>query len=154
MAYKDSSGNILNKTEMLALATAGTTQTVYTFNSDVHQTFTYDGSSHFEGGSKLFFAAGQQVPSGVIDALYVTGTATAISPTTGLAAGGTPFAITGTKLTGTEGVTFGGVAATAVVVKSDTRVEGITPAHATGAVTVVIKDDAGDITKPTFFTYS
>lgn len=82
------------------------------------------------------------------------GTATSILPVSGLAAGGTVVAITGTLLGGTTGITFGGVAATDVIPASSTKVYATTPAHAAGAVTVVLTTPAGVITKPTFYTYS
>lgn len=153
MSFTDADGNVLNKTEMVALTTAGSAVTPRTFNADVYQRYTYDGAKTFEGGQKLAFHAGQVVPSTDIDALYVTGTVTSMTPATGPAAGGTDVVIDGTNLSGAEGVTIGGVDATNFEVVSNTRITCTAPAHAAGAVTVVVKDDAGDITKPTFYTY-
>jgi hypothetical protein len=152
MSYYDASGNLLNKTQMLALATTQSQETVYLFNSDVHQKFTPDGAP-FESGSKLLFHAGQTVKQSDIDALFLAATVTTIAPASGVAAGGTAVVITGTNLAGVAGVTFGGVAATNVKVVSNTRVTCTTPAHATGAVAVVTKDDGGDITTAAGFTY-
>lgn len=81
-------------------------------------------------------------------------TASAISPATGLAAGGYPALITGTNLRGVSAVTFGGVAATGVDAISETQLYVIVPAHAAGAVNVVITDNGGVLTKTNFFTYS
>ena len=152
MSYYDASGNLLNKTQMLALATTQSQETVYLFNSDVHQKFTPDGAP-FESRSKLLFHAGQTVKQSDIDALFLTATVTTIAPASGVAAGGTAVVITGTNLAGVAGVTFGGVAATNVKVVSSTRVTCTTPAHATGAVAVVTKDDSGDVTTASGFTY-
>lgn len=82
------------------------------------------------------------------------GTATAIAPATGLAAGGYTATITGTGLSAVTAVTFGGVAATGVAHAGDTTLYVTVPAHAAGAVTVVLTHPAGDITKPAFFTYT
>lgn len=79
---------------------------------------------------------------------------TAISPSTGAAAGGTAVTLTGTGFIGTTGVTFGGTAATSVVVVSDTSITCVTPAHATGAVGVVVTDSLGSDTLAASFTYT
>src|SRR4029077_20244791 len=47
---------------------------------------------------------------------------TSVVPSTGLAAGGTAVTISGWNLTGATGVTFGGTAATAVVVVGPTTI--------------------------------
>lgn len=154
MSYTDADGNILTKAEIIAAATAQSSETVYKIGADVHQKFTFDGSSQFEGGAKLLFHEDQLVKASDIDALFKTATADSISPATGLAAGGTNVTINGTNLAGCEGVVFGGVAATNVKVVSNERITCTTPAHAAGAVAVVIKDDAGDVTKNAFYTYS
>jgi len=70
-------------------------------------------------------------------------------PTSG--AVGTPVAITGTGLTQTTKVTFGGVAATAVTVNSDTQVTATVPTGAkTGKIAVTTK--GGSATSKTTFT--
>ena len=93
------------------------------------------------------------------DALYAAvetdaPTVTSLSPATGAAAGGTAVTITGKDLTGTTGVTFGGTAATSVVVVSDTSVTCVTPAKTAGAYDVVATTPAGTGTKTNGFTYS
>lgn len=153
MTFTNANGAVQTKAEIIAAATEQDPETVYEIGEDVYQRITFDGGK-FEGGTKLLFHEGQMVKESDINALFVTATATAISPATGPAAGGTAVAITGTNLAGCEGVTFDGVAATSVVVVSNERITCVTPAHAAGAVTVVIKDDAGDVTKAAFFTYS
>lgn len=153
MSFYDANGNgPLTKTQMLALASSQSQETVYLFNSDVHQRFTPDGAG-FESSSKLLFHEGQTVKQSDIDALFATATVTTISPNSGVAAGGTNVTITGTNLAGCSGVTFGGSAATNFKVVSNTRITCTTPAHATGAVAVVTKDDAGDVTTASGFTY-
>lgn len=73
-------------------------------------------------------------------------TITSVTPNQGLAAGGTSLVITGTGF-GTSGsplvtaVTVGGTAATAFSVVNDTTLNVTTPAHAPGAVDIVVTTD-------------
>lgn len=78
-----------------------------------------------------------------------------VTPATGPAAGGTAVVITGTDFTSAiTGVTFGGSAGTAFSIISPTEIHVTTPAHAAGAVNVVLVDAAGNITKTNGFTYA
>lgn len=79
-------------------------------------------------------------------------TATGFSPLTGLPAGGTLVGITGTRLSTTTGVTFGGVSATFAVL-SDTQVAAIAPTHSLGAVTIAVTTTGGSATAPGVFLY-
>lgn len=83
---------------------------------------------------------------------YVNPTITDITPLTGTTAGGTAVTITGTLFMAGAAVTFGGDAATSVVVVSDTSITCVTPAHAAGAV-VVTNTDASTVTAVEGFTY-
>ena len=65
-------------------------------------------------------------------------TVTGISPSTGPVAGGTAVTITGTNFAAGATVTFGGAAATNVVVVSGTQVTATTPAGSVGAATVTV----------------
>jgi fructose/tagatose bisphosphate aldolase len=56
-------------------------------------------------------------------------------------------------LTGATGVTFGGSAATSVNVVNSTTVTAVTPAHAAGAVDVVITTPSGSATDTNGYTY-
>lgn len=76
-----------------------------------------------------------------------------VSPSSGTASGGTSVTLTGVGLTGTTGITFGGVAATSVNVVNSTTVTAVTPAHATGAVNVVITTASGSGTNTNAYTY-
>ncbi len=80
-------------------------------------------------------------------------TLTAVTADSGTASGSTGIALTGTNLTGTTGVTFGGVAATSVNVVNATTVTAVTPAHAAGAVDVVITTASGSATLSNGYTY-
>lgn len=73
-------------------------------------------------------------------------TLTNVSPSSGAASGGTGVTLMGTGLTGATSVTFGGAAATSVNVVDSTRVTAVTPAHAVGAVDVVITTPSGSAT--------
>ncbi|MFR9799983.1 IPT/TIG domain-containing protein [Streptomyces sp. MS06] len=103
------------------------------------QVTTPDGTTTVPGG---FSYVGPPLP-----------TATAITPTSGPAAGGTPFAITGSNLSGAT-VTVGGAAATNVIVDpTGTVLAGITPAGTAGNVAVVVTTPAGTATVTGGFTY-
>ncbi|MDF1683262.1 MAG: IPT/TIG domain-containing protein [Legionellaceae bacterium] len=78
---------------------------------------------------------------------------TSVSPDLGAASGGTGVTLTGVGFTGATGVTFGGDAATSVHVVDSTTVTAVTPAHAIGAVDVVISTPAGDSSLTNGYTY-
>ncbi|WP_308492505.1 IPT/TIG domain-containing protein [Microbacterium terrisoli] len=75
-----------------------------------------------------------------------------LTPTSGPTAGGTVVTITGTGFTGATGVTFDGAPGTSFTVDSDTQITVTTPAHAAGAVDVVVQSPNGD-SAPGTFTY-
>ena len=76
-----------------------------------------------------------------------------VSPTAGAASGGTGVTLTGVGLSGALGVTFGGMAATSVNVVNSTTVTAVTPAHAAGAVDVVITTPNESATYTNGYTY-
>ena len=81
-------------------------------------------------------------------------TVTSISPTTGTTAGGTSVTITGTGFLAGATVSFGGTAATNVNVVGSTSITATTPAHAAGAVNIVVTNtDAQAGTLPNGYTY-
>jgi hypothetical protein len=81
-------------------------------------------------------------------------TVTSISPTTGSVAGGTSVTITGTGFLTGATVKLGGTAATGVNVVSATSITATTPAHAAGAVSVVVTNtDTQTGTLTNGFTY-
>lgn len=82
-------------------------------------------------------------------------TVTAVAPTSGPAAGGTSVTISGTNFQAGATVTFGGAAATGVNVAGATSITATTPAHAAGAVDVVVRNpDSLNGTLNSGFTYS
>ncbi len=79
--------------------------------------------------------------------------ATGLSPLSGPIAGGTIVTITGSSLTGTTNVTFGGVPATMITNVSDNDITVVDPAHAAGAVPVSITASGGTANATQMFTY-
>lgn len=156
MSVVDANGNILTKTQLMALTTAVVQPAKVTVNADVYESFSYSGARDPETGKRRLFRAGAVVDQAVIDKIYSDSAAavSTIVPAGGGVAGTTPVTINGTGLLGTKGVTFGGTAATAVKVLSDTKVTCVAPAHAAGAVNVVVQDASGDVTKTAAYTYA
>lgn len=153
MAFQDSAGNNLTKTELLALLVAQSSDTVYKPSQDIYQTFTQDGAG-FEKGKKLFLDTSSRITASEVDALFKAATFDTIVPATGPAAGGTNVVITGTNLSGAEGVTFGGTAATNFKVVSNTKITCTTPAKAAATYNVVVVDDSGSVTKTNGYVYT
>ncbi len=76
-----------------------------------------------------------------------------ITPTSGPAAGSTGVTIAGSGLIGSTGVTFGGTAATGFLVVGDGTITCLTPAHAVGAVPVVVQNPRGNVNVAEQYTY-
>ena len=70
-------------------------------------------------------------------------TVTSVAPASGSTVGGTAVTITGTNFATGATVTFGGTAATSVVVVSSTSITATTPAGSAGAVTVTVTNPGG-----------
>src|SRR5690348_13505117 len=84
-----------------------------------------------------------------------TPTVSSVSPTSGSTIGGTGVTITGTNFAAGATVSFGGTAATNVSVVSGTSITATTPAHAAGAVNVVVTNSGGPSgTLTNGFTYT
>jgi large repetitive protein len=76
-----------------------------------------------------------------------------LGPDTGPVAGGTAVTISGTNFITGATVSFGGTAATSVVVVSSTEITCVTPAHAAGSVTVSVTTTGGTASVPNGFTF-
>jgi len=121
-----------------ACATAGPT--------DVRVTNT-DGGTAVRGGGFTYTSGGGGGGA--------TPTLTTVTPNNGPSTGGTPVTIVGTNFAAGATLTFGGAAATSVVVINTTTITAVTPAHAAGAVTVVLTNpDSGTANLPNGFTYA
>jgi hypothetical protein len=84
-----------------------------------------------------------------------TPTITAVSPNSGSTLGGAAVTITGTNFVFGTSVTFGGTAATGVTYVGSTQLNATTPAHAAGAVNVVVTNpDSQTATRTNGFTYT
>lgn len=80
-------------------------------------------------------------------------TLSSVSPNSGRPIGGTPVALTGTNLTGSSSVSFGGTWVTPVSTTSSTIVVN-TPPHPIGVVEVAVRTAAGTVKLPAAFTYT
>jgi hypothetical protein len=77
-----------------------------------------------------------------------------VSPSSGPTSGGTAVVVSGSGFTSGATVTFGGTSASATVVGS-TTINAIAPAHASGAVNVVVTNPGGQAaTKTNGYTYT
>src|SRR5262249_25631614 len=81
-------------------------------------------------------------------------TSTGGTTVSGPISGGTPVALTGQNFVSGATVTFGGVAATSVVMVSATRITATTPPHRQGGVNIVVRNSDGQSgTLASGFTY-
>ncbi|MHB1090641.1 MAG: IPT/TIG domain-containing protein, partial [Ilumatobacteraceae bacterium] len=81
-------------------------------------------------------------------------TITSMAPLGGSIAGGTTVTITGTNLTDTKAVMFGGTAGTSLTNESAESIAVVTPAKAAGAVAVVVTGSGGTVTASDAFMFS
>ena len=81
-------------------------------------------------------------------------TVSSVSPNNGSTAGGTSVTITGTNFASGATVTFGGTAATNVVVENITTITATTPAGSAGAVTVTVTVNGQSGSLASGFTYN
>ena len=80
-------------------------------------------------------------------------TVTNVNPATGTTAGGTSVTITGTDFTGASSVTFGGAAATSVIVVDATTITCTTPSGGAGTASILVTTPSGTNAANTLFTY-
>ncbi len=179
MALTDADGNVLTRSALDAL-TEDAPSPGKVLTDDVYETAEYAGAedpvtltdAHGDGVSRgavllLKWPAGTLLTTAQLDDAYPVPTVTSVAPATGPAAGGTTVKVNGTGFARGQhaigmisakghvtGVTFGGNAATAVKVLSDTQLECVTPAHAAGAVTVAVTSAAGAGNHAAAFTYT
>lgn len=113
----------------------------------VAQDLTVAANREQPGDAYDFDAGGDDTEAPVLD----SGT---VDPKSGAVAGGTAVTITGDQFTDATSVTFGGTAATSFEVVDDNTIEAVTPAHAAGAVNVVVTDPNGADTLVGGYTYA
>lgn len=155
MAFAKKDGTKLSETALNALTENPPASTVVrVMTEEVWQSYTAENTTRFDGAQRLLFRKGQVVPQVALDALFKDATVTSFSPAGGPAAGGTPMTIRGTNFGGVLGVTVGGTAATQVRAVDETTITCVAPAHATGPVSVIVQDDANNVTASGNFTYA
>lgn len=136
----------MTKAALLALTTDKVYATDKTFTETIYETFTYRGTTNYEGGKRIRFNAGQTVSAAYIDSLYTTATITSVTPNTGLLqAGGQLITIVGTGFGGATGVNIDAVACTEFKKVSSTKITCKTPARTSGAKALVLIDDGGNV---------
>ncbi|MFJ8301371.1 IPT/TIG domain-containing protein [Streptomyces sp. NPDC094447] len=146
-----------------AFPATNTSDPEMTVTADVYSTKPFDlGSRPFDSRDSvpqgsirtLLFKAGAIVRKSQIDKLFPAATVKTVTPATGPAAGGTVVTITGTNLDGIADVKFGSTTGTALKILTSEKIQVTSPAGAAGAVSIVLNDDAGAVTKTTAFTYA
>lgn len=80
-------------------------------------------------------------------------TVSSLSPATGFMTGGSTITLTGSGFTGATAVSFGGTAATNVVVVNDTTLTVTSPVHSAGTVDISVTTPAGSTTAAGAFSY-
>lgn len=156
MGLYNAAGTRLTKTAAAALC-AAETDPVLVVGTTMYGKRPYlceDGDATEGTEDYIQFTAGQRIRQSDLDEVYPAATVTAVTPATGGTAGGTAVTITGTHLDGVTAITFGGSSATSVTVVDPSTVTCVTPAHAGGAVAVVLTDDSGTTTEASGFTYA
>lgn len=127
-----------------------------------------NGGNYGAGGGGSYSVIASQVPiryeasrvglgaPGIIRIVYSpvpAPTISSVSSNTGTIVGGTSVTITGLNFTNASQVTFGGVAATNIVVVNDSTITCKTPAHTVGFVTVAITTPPGTGSLSNAFQY-
>ncbi|MEQ1644088.1 MAG: IPT/TIG domain-containing protein, partial [Pyrinomonadaceae bacterium] len=144
----------LNTQVRLTDSTVGATDLVgYVLSGTPAATYNSIGGS--VSGSEITSTT-QSMPFGFFNIgtpALVAPTVTSVNPTSGTTAGGNSVTITGTGFTGVTAVTFGGAACTSINFVSDTEINCTAPAHAAGAVSVVVTTPGGTNAANTLYTY-
>ncbi|MEV4891806.1 IPT/TIG domain-containing protein [Nonomuraea sp. NPDC055795] len=110
----------------------------------------FDGTGCPVAKRELCFPKDAQVRKTLLDACFPNATIAGVSPATGAAAGGDSITIRGTDITPGGTVTFGGTAATNIVVVDERTITCKTPAKGGRGG----HDRAGTVTKADGFSYA
>lgn len=153
MGIENAAGTRLNQA---GVTTADPVDPERVLTIDLYRTAPWGAGDQVPQGAlrTVLARSGDVVRQSVIDSWFPDPTVATIAPATGAAAGGTVVTITGANLDGVTAVTFDGAAGTALSVLSATQVQVTTPAHAAGAVNVVLTDDGGSATVTNGYTYA
>lgn len=140
-------------------ATGGSSPYTYSWNfGDCSATSSTQNPSHqyLAGNWTAFLTVTDSVNATATDSIDISAAGPAIqsiTPNTGLPTGGTSVVIDGTNLGSASSVTFGGAAAS-INGNTSTSITVTTPAHAAGAVDVVVTTPGGTATSTGGFTYA
>ena len=145
-----SSGTVAGGTTVILTGSGFINATAVRFDATAATSFTVNSPSQITAVTPAHAAGAAAVtvttPGGTSNALdyfYLAApTLTSLTPSQGPASGGSVIALTGTNLTTTTSVLFGGTPATFTVL-SPTQVTALPPAGAAGAVTVTVATAAG-----------
>jgi len=145
-------GPLAGGTEVTITGTGFTGATGVTFEAEAGTSLTVVSDTQITvttpAGAEGAAAVVVEHPAGDVDAgdfTYVAApTVSAMVPDLGPVAGGTPVTLTGTGFTGATAVTFDGDDGTSFTVVSDTQITVSSPAHAAGAVAVIVEHAGGD----------
>jgi hypothetical protein len=142
-----------NLTGATAVTFGGTAATAYTVNSATQITATTPVHAAGAVDVAVTTPAGTATSTGSFTYVVPTPAISAVSPTSGSTAGGTPVTITGSGFIAGATVSIGGAAATSVIVVSATSITAVTGAHAAGPVDVAVTTAGGTATSTGSFTY-
>jgi hypothetical protein len=146
--------NFLGVTGAASVKFGATNATSYVVNSATSITAVAPAGTG-QVNVKVTNAAGESTSTATYT--YSVPTITSLSPTSGVAAGGTSVTITGTNflgVAGAAGVKFGATNATSYVVNSATSITAVAPAGTTGDVNVTVTNPAGESTSTATYTYN
>lgn len=114
------------------------------------QAGTFSLSVQAKDSSNATAAANFSVNIGAASTPVVNG----ISPSSGPTSGGTTVTISGANFSAGATITFGGSAATSVVVSSPSQIQAVTPAHIAGTVGVIVELNGQSSSSNASFTYN
>jgi hypothetical protein len=155
MALYGANGAQLTKTQAAGTtATVPVTDPVVRVTENLYEGSRFDGTSFPESRRELRFPKDALVHQSLLDGCFPDATIASVFPANGVAAGGDSVTIRGTDFTPGSTVTFGGTAATSVVVVDERTITCKSALHAAGAVAVAVTTDAGAATKANGFTYA
>ncbi|MEV0996895.1 IPT/TIG domain-containing protein [Nonomuraea sp. NPDC050202] len=148
-------GTQINKTQATALATAvPVTDPLVKVSEHLYEGVRPDGTDYPPRRRRLKFRKDQIIRTSELNACFPAPTIKAISPAAGAAAGNTLVTIKVTNATPGTTVTFGGTAATSIVVEDENTITCRTPAKTAGAADVVVTNDSASVTATGGFTYA
>lgn len=156
MALRKEDGTVLSVAAFKALFTVvATPEATYTAEENIWEDRDQPGCNTSRT-CVLKYAAGDVIGDTVYNAPYTGNVPTFVSvlPVTAVIATGASLVITGTNLNEVSSVSVGGNAATALNHVSDTELSCHAPAHAGGAVSIVLTYGGGAVTAAAAVTYA